>query len=245
MPVSKSSALLRLVVRRGRARLVLRHEGVELFLVLGVAQAIEEIPELDLLFLEPAQGFHAVLVEGAVAAGGLAETKAAKAAAFHAVTHPVHLVLHPLHLVLPAVSVAPATHFSAPECEKEKGKADRPPDDEAEDGHGDPAGMPGAFKHMRAWAVVFFRRRAAPSIDICGVGHFPLHDGYHAVVNVNNIYIPKPSSGFVKRAARRASQNYLEVPQGPDGAPPGGTGGGPDDFWSGDRRSVGKPRPRR
>src|SRR3954471_16523542 len=141
-PVSTSlenatrSALLRLVVRRGRTRLVLRHEGVELFLVLGVAQAVEEIPELDLLFLEPTQGFRAVLVEGAVAAGGLAEAEAAKATALHTVTHPVHLVLHPLHLVLPAVSVAPATHFSAPWCEKEKCEADRPPDDEAEDGHG-------------------------------------------------------------------------------------------------------------
>src|SRR5436309_3571574 len=108
------SALLRLVVRRGRTRLVLRHERVELFLVLGVTQAVEEILELDLLLLEPTQGFHAVLVEGAVAAGRRAEAEAAKAAALHAVTHPVHLVLHPLHLVLPAVSVTPATHFSAP-----------------------------------------------------------------------------------------------------------------------------------
>src|SRR5439155_27163305 len=117
---------------------------------LGVAQAIEEIFELDLLFLEPAQGFHAVLVEGAVAAGRRAEAEAAKAADLHAVTHPVHLVLHPLHLVLPAVSVTPATHFSAPYCEKEEGKADRPPDDEAKDGHRDPAGVPGALKHVRA-----------------------------------------------------------------------------------------------
>src|SRR2546423_5381769 len=52
-------------------------------------------------------------------------------------------------------------------------------------------------------AIVLFRR-AAPSIDICGVGHFPLHDGDHAVVNVNNIYIPKPSRLFVKRAPRRS-----------------------------------------
>src|SRR5881628_2719281 len=104
-----TSALLRLVVRRGRPRLVLRHERVELFLVLGVTQAIEEILELDLLFLEPAQGFHAVLVEGAVAAGRRTEAEAAKAAAFHPVAHPVHLVQHPLHLVLPAISVAPAT----------------------------------------------------------------------------------------------------------------------------------------
>ena len=44
---------LRLTVRgRGRARPMLRHELVELFLVLGVAQAIEEIPELGLLLFE-------------------------------------------------------------------------------------------------------------------------------------------------------------------------------------------------
>jgi len=61
-------ALLRLVVRRGRTLLVLRHELVELFLVLGVTQALEEILELDLLFFEALQGFRAVLVEGAVAA---------------------------------------------------------------------------------------------------------------------------------------------------------------------------------
>jgi hypothetical protein len=38
--------------------------------------------------------------------------------------------------------MTPATHFSAPECEKEKGKADRPPNDEAKHGDGDPAGVP-------------------------------------------------------------------------------------------------------
>src|SRR5439155_19273483 len=85
-------------------------------------------------------------------------------------------------------------------------EADWPPDDEAEDGHRDPAGVPGALKHMRT--IVLFRR-AAPSIDICGVGHFPLHDGDHAVVNVNNIYIPKPSRVFVKRAARRTFEKII------------------------------------
>ena len=57
----------RLVVRRRRAILVLRHERVELFLVLGVTQARQEILELLLLLLETAQRFGAVLVEGAVA----------------------------------------------------------------------------------------------------------------------------------------------------------------------------------
>ena len=58
---------LRLIVRRRRTILVLRHERVELFLVLGVAQASQEILELLLLFLEAAQRLRAVLVEGAVA----------------------------------------------------------------------------------------------------------------------------------------------------------------------------------
>src|SRR5882757_6942202 len=93
--------LLRLVVRRGRTLLVLRHELVELFLVLGVTQAFEEILELDLLFFKTLQGFGAVLVEGAVAARGRTEAEARKAPALHAAAHPVHLVLHPLHLVLP------------------------------------------------------------------------------------------------------------------------------------------------
>src|SRR6478672_525415 len=82
--------------------------------------------------------------------------------------------------------------------------------------------MPGAFKHMRAWAVLLFRRRAAPSIDICGVGHFPLHDGDHAVVNVNNIYIPKPSTVFVKRAASRSLRIILESPRDRPAAPAAG-----------------------
>src|SRR5882724_13375730 len=74
-----ASALLRLVVRRGRTLLVLRHELVELFLVLGVAQAIEEIAELGLLFLETLQRFDAVFVEGAVAARGRTEAAEAEA----------------------------------------------------------------------------------------------------------------------------------------------------------------------
>src|SRR4051812_44506472 len=169
-----TASALRLVVRRGRARLVLRHECIELFLVLGVAQAVEEIPELDLLLFKALQGLGAVLVEGAVAARLRTEAAEAEATALHAAAHPLHLVLHPLHLVRPAILVTPATHFSAPECEKEKGKSDRPPDDEAENGHGDPAGMPGTIKHMRAIRLFF---PPATSIDSCGEGHFPLHDG--------------------------------------------------------------------
>src|SRR4249920_820577 len=92
---SDTSALV-LVVRRGRTLLVLRHELVELVLVLGVAQPIEEFLEFDLLLLEALQRLDAVFVEGAVAAGRRAEAEP-KTAAFHAAAHPVHLVLHPLH----------------------------------------------------------------------------------------------------------------------------------------------------
>src|SRR6202035_825308 len=158
-----SRSRLRLtVLGRRRTLLVLGHELVELFLVLGVAQPIEEILEFGLLLLEALQRLDAVFIEGAIAARGRAETAEAEAAA-------LHVIAHPLHLVRPAVLVAPASHFSAPECEKEKGKADRPPDDEAEHGDGDPAGVPGRIKHMRAVGLLF---GAAPSIDICGVGHF-------------------------------------------------------------------------
>src|SRR6266567_4408642 len=63
---SRFSSALRLVGRRrGRTGLVLRHELVELFLVLGVTQTVEEVLELDLLFLEPLGRLGAVLVEGA------------------------------------------------------------------------------------------------------------------------------------------------------------------------------------
>ena len=138
---AEAKSALRLAVRRGRALLVLRHELVELFLVLGVAQTIQEFP-----------GIRSALPRGAARfpcgirrrrgcrwrAGRTAKPKPRRPCG-----HPFHLVLHPLHLVRPAILMTPATHFSAPECEKEKGEADRPPDDEAQDGHGDPAGMPG------------------------------------------------------------------------------------------------------
>jgi hypothetical protein len=60
---------------------VLRHELVELFLVLGVAQPIEEILEFGLLLFETLQGLDAVFVESAVAARGRTETAEAEAAA--------------------------------------------------------------------------------------------------------------------------------------------------------------------
>src|SRR4029079_19681130 len=100
-------------------------------------------------------------------ARGRAETAEAEAAALHPAAHPLHLVLHPLHLVGNTVLMTPATHFSSAECEKEKGEADRPPDDETEHGHGDPARMPRRIEHMRAVRLTV---GAAPAMDICGVG---------------------------------------------------------------------------
>src|SRR5215475_10060123 len=44
------------------------HELVELGLVLGLAQALEELAELALLLFEPLQGLGTVFVEGVVAA---------------------------------------------------------------------------------------------------------------------------------------------------------------------------------
>jgi hypothetical protein len=46
----------------------LRHEGIELGLVLGEAEPIEKVAELALLVLEALERLGAVIVEGAVAA---------------------------------------------------------------------------------------------------------------------------------------------------------------------------------
>ncbi|MEY9500229.1 hypothetical protein ABIF33_009249 [Bradyrhizobium elkanii] len=72
------------------------------------------------------------------------------------------------------VVVTPTGHLSAPECEKEKGEADRPPDHEAEDDPGDLQGMP--RRRVEVGTVGLFDG-AAPAIDISGVGHFLLHHG--------------------------------------------------------------------
>jgi hypothetical protein len=63
----RANSGLGLTVRgRGRTRAVLGHERVELFLVLGVTQPIEEILEFGLLLFEALQGLDAVFVEGAI-----------------------------------------------------------------------------------------------------------------------------------------------------------------------------------
>src|SRR6267378_4451859 len=61
-------ALLRRRRRLRRPAAPLRHELVELRFVLGVTQPVEEVAELALLLLEPAQGLGPVFVERPVAA---------------------------------------------------------------------------------------------------------------------------------------------------------------------------------
>jgi len=64
----KTSGLRLAIGGRVRSGAMLRHEEIELFLVLGVAQPIEEFTKLLLLFLQPPQRLHTVFVEGTVAA---------------------------------------------------------------------------------------------------------------------------------------------------------------------------------
>src|SRR4051812_49137127 len=70
LAVAAVGSALRLTVlgRRGRPLPMLGHELIELFLILGMAQTIEKIPEFGLLFLKAPQRFHAVFIEGPIAA---------------------------------------------------------------------------------------------------------------------------------------------------------------------------------
>src|SRR5579885_1324531 len=154
------------LVRRRLRRMIapLGHELVELGLVLGHAQAIEEVAELALLVLEPAQGLGAIFVEGPIAARGIMRPRRAAA---HLRAHPVHLALHALHLVLPAVVAAvviTASHASAPYREGEDCETQRPEGPEAEDDQRDPGGF-------------------AEFVELGGDGHGQPR------VNVNSIYI--------------------------------------------------------
>src|SRR5215472_12973277 len=76
IPLSAGSVLGRRIVRRGRPVAMLRHERIELFLVLGVAQPNQEFLELLLLLLEAPQRLVAIVIEGAVAARGRTEAEA-------------------------------------------------------------------------------------------------------------------------------------------------------------------------
>src|SRR4029077_8363349 len=128
---------LRLRCVRSRPVASLGHELVEFALVLGKAQAVEEIAELALLLFEPAQRLGAVFVEGVIAARRRPPRPEAAAEALHALAHAAHLFFHARHFALPALATM-ATHVSAPECEGEDREADRPPHDESEDQQDDP-----------------------------------------------------------------------------------------------------------
>jgi hypothetical protein len=67
--------------------------------------------------------------------------------------------------------MVPATHFRAPECEKQKGQTNRPPEQETKDSRDHQARV---NVRLRATGLV---NGTAPLMDICGIGHFPLHDG--------------------------------------------------------------------
>src|SRR5215831_10464161 len=132
-----SVGLLRGLGRSARFRRPIapfRHELVELGLVLGVPQAVEEIADLALLLFESPQGLGAVLVEGTVAAGRRT------APPFTSSAHAIHLLLHTFHLTLPTVHTVmiPAAHSSAPDDEGQCRKAQRPPETKPEDHESDP-----------------------------------------------------------------------------------------------------------
>src|SRR4051794_28719791 len=130
----------------------LGHELLELGAVLRLPQAIEVFAEFALLLFQPPQGFRAVIVEGAVAAGARAPRIAA-----HPAPHPVHLFLQALHFVLPTVAraVMSASHASAPNDEGQQCQAEGPPDHEAEDHQGDPG-------------------RLSQLVELCGDRHLSL-----------------------------------------------------------------------
>jgi hypothetical protein len=66
----RGSGLLRSLLRRAVAPF--RHELIEFRLVLGLAQACQEVPELALLVLQALERIGAVFVEGTIAAGTVA-----------------------------------------------------------------------------------------------------------------------------------------------------------------------------
>src|SRR5262252_361333 len=116
----------------------LRHELVELGLVLGVPQAIKEIAELALLLFKPPKRLGAIFIEGAIAAGRWVAPPIGAGA--HSSAHAVHLFLHALHFALPTVHsvLVPAAHSSTPYDEGQCRKAQRPPETKPEDHEHDP-----------------------------------------------------------------------------------------------------------
>src|SRR5690349_16611365 len=142
-PSSNSARALGL--RRGRLRWRRRwlvgagaavgHELVELGLVLGGAQLVEELAEFALILLEAAQGLLAIFVEGDVAARGVATPAVLPGLVLVARAHAVRDV------PTAGVAVLPATHAPTSFHVEEDGQPDRPEEDEAGDHQGDPGGL--------------------------------------------------------------------------------------------------------
>src|SRR5713101_7511198 len=128
--IKKQTLRRRRLGRLGPA--VLGQELVELGLVLGEAQAVEEAQEIPLLLLEPAQGVGAVLVEGAVAARRFAP---------FAAEPPSRRLADALIVPAAMAAMLPATHPSAPYEKGQDRKAHRPEEDKAQDHQGDPGGL--------------------------------------------------------------------------------------------------------
>ena len=131
----------------------------------------------------------------------------ATAAAAEALAHAAHLVFHAMHLALPALAAVTA-HAPAPDNVGEDRQAHRPPEDEPEDHHDDPAGM-----HELPAAVAVAIASAIVSVV---VGAFSGGHGSASSVNVNNIHIARerpaacqagsPSGPFTK---------HVGAPSGP------------------------------
>src|SRR5262249_39719350 len=117
---------------RGRpAAAPLSHELVDLGLVLGVPQPLQEALELVDLLLEPPQGCLPIFVEGTIT-GRLERADA---------TSPTHH-LTPELAVFPLAFPSSASHASTPDQIGQNAKADGPPQNEAYDHGCDPCRLP-------------------------------------------------------------------------------------------------------
>src|SRR5262245_19304901 len=94
-----------------------------------MAKPLQELQELLLLVLEPAERLRTIFVEGVIAARWLPPA----ARAVPTASRPAHI----------RKSVPfPATHASAPDEKDQEGQAQRPEQDEGDDQESDPGGFP-------------------------------------------------------------------------------------------------------
>src|SRR5262245_44035337 len=103
-------------------RAPLRHELIELSLVLCRPEPNQEVLKLALLLFKTAQGFLAIVVKGLVAARPRRLPPGSRRS----------------RRALPAAYAFPTTHSSTPNDEGEDGETDRPPPHETEDHERDP-----------------------------------------------------------------------------------------------------------